>query len=367
MSKRIELLYPNMCPIWETDCRTQRSTADTELYVVHQSFRAGGAYQISADACEAIPNLVEEGEKARLTSMLVGQWIRGVNVPRLTAYDVQRAKESQPLPVNERAERLLIFLATSSPGLGEVLELADPDHRFFQSQTLDTRSPSADRHQSALAWSESLDGAELDFLTDYLANRGWITKETRFQMPAKGSIWHADAGSYGCRVEVPGYSRIEALEANPDSSQCFVAMWFDPSMEQAYEKGIKPAIEEAGFTPIRVDQEEYLGKVDDKIIAEIKRSRFVVADFTHKKADIRDGKCHETEEGHLRLGARGGVYYEAGFAEGFGLDVIPTCRSDMINDLHFDTRQLNHIVWNDVEDLRERLTHRIRRVIRQES
>ena len=205
--------------------------------------------------------------------------------------------------------------------------------------------------QPALGWSESTKDQELDFLSDYMRDQGWIKKSGY------------NSYVFDALVEVLGYRHIEELETNPDSSQCFVALWFDPSMEQAYEKGIKPAIEEAGFTPIRVDQEEYLGKVDDKIISEIKRSRFVVADFTHKKADIRDGKCDETEEGHLRLGARGGVYYEAGFAEGIGLNVIPTCRSDMINDVHFDTRQLNHIVWSDVDELRERLENRILRVI----
>ncbi len=58
-------------------------------------------------------------------------------------------------------------------------------------------------------------------------------------------------------------------------------------------------------------------------------------------------------------GNRGGVYFEAGFALGLGIPVIWTCHKDRISDLHFDTRQYNHIDWKDVIDLRERLYNRI--------
>ena len=47
-----------------------------------------------------------------------------------------------------------------------------------------------------------------------------------------------------------------------------------------------------------------MDKIDDEIIGEIRRSRFLVADFTHGDK-----------------GARGSVYYEAGFAYGLGLPV----------------------------------------------
>ena len=107
-------------------------------------------------------------------------------------------------------------------------------------------------------------------------------------------------------------------------------------------KGINPAITKARFEPIRIDQKEHTNKIDDEIIAEIRRARFVVADFTHGED-----------------GARGGVYYEAGFAHGLGIKVIFTCREDQIDDLHFDTRQFNHITWNTPEELKEKLTHRI--------
>ena len=123
-------------------------------------------------------------------------------------------------------------------------------------------------------------------------------------------------------------------------------MWFDDSMDEAFEKGIEPAITEAGFRPLRVDRKEHVNKIDDEIIAELRRSRFLVADFTHGED-----------------GARGGVYYEAGFAHGLNLPVIFTCRKDMMKKLHFDTNHYNHIEWTTPADLREKLKNRILAVI----
>ena len=123
-------------------------------------------------------------------------------------------------------------------------------------------------------------------------------------------------------------------------------MWFHDSMDEVFEKGIEPAIIEAGFKPLRVDRKEHVNKIDDEIIAELRRSRFLVADFTHGED-----------------GARGGVYYESGFAHGLNLPVIFTCRKDAVETLHFDTNHYNHIVWTTTSELREKLKTRILAVI----
>lgn len=143
-------------------------------------------------------------------------------------------------------------------------------------------------------------------------------------------------------VTVDGYRRIGETKTNVESAQVFVALWFDEEMEVAYQQGIAPAIEGAGYKPMRIDQKPDVNKIDDEIIAEIRRSRFLVADFT-QGAD----------------GARGGVYFEAGFALGLGIPVIYTCREDAIDSIHFDTRQYHHTLWEGPEDLRDKLKKRI--------
>jgi hypothetical protein len=130
---------------------------------------------------------------------------------------------------------------------------------------------------------------------------------------------------------------------NELSEKVFVAMSFCDDMKPLYLEGIAPAIEEdCGYQPVRIDNKEFVGDVVDEILAEIRESRFVVADVT---------------------GQRAGVYYEAGFALGLGLPVVWSCRENEIDKVHFDTRQQNHIVWNDAKQLRERLANRIRAVI----
>ena len=77
-------------------------------------------------------------------------------------------------------------------------------------------------------------------------------------------------------------------------------------------------------------------------MAEIKNSRFLVADVT---------------------GQRQGVYFEAGYAIGLGLPVIWSVHENDLENVHFDTRQYNHIVWNTADDLQGQLFNRVSAVI----
>ena len=118
------------------------------------------------------------------------------------------------------------------------------------------------------------------------------------------------------------------------SNQGFVAMAFAEEMRPAWIDGIAPALKESGYKPYRVDAQPHTDRIDVKIMAEIKNSRFLVADVTRQ---------------------RPGVYFEAGYALGLGLPVFWTVREDDKDNIHFDTRQYNHIVWSSVPHLREQL------------
>ena len=140
--------------------------------------------------------------------------------------------------------------------------------------------------------------------------------------------------------------RTGAEQEETESIQVFVAMWLDEEMEKAYTDGIKPAIEKAGYKPFMITEEEFIDKIDERIMAELGKSRFVVADFTHGSD-----------------GARGSFYYEAGYAHGLGKPVVYTCHKSLVDRLHFDTRQYNHIIWQETDDLYEGLYKRICDVI----
>ena len=77
-------------------------------------------------------------------------------------------------------------------------------------------------------------------------------------------------------------------------------------------------------------------------MSQIRRSRFVVADCTLMN---------------------NGVYFEAGFAIGPRITVIPTCRTDYLNKLNFDVRHINTLEWDDPEQLSKKLAARIPAVI----
>ncbi len=140
-------------------------------------------------------------------------------------------------------------------------------------------------------------------------------------------------------LEAEGWKRVEELaKPNIESKQAFVAMWFDEELKSAYSKGIAKLKEDTDFSMLRIDMREFNDKICDKILAEIRRSRFIIADVT---------------------GHRQGVYFEAGFAMGLGLPVIWTCREDEIDACHFDTRQYNHITWKDADELHQKLKDRI--------
>lgn len=152
----------------------------------------------------------------------------------------------------------------------------------------------------------------------------------------------------GNRVENPltweGWEEVEPL-AGSVPGLGFVAMAFRDDLKEAFDDGIVPAIEsDCGFRAVRVDREhlEPNEKICDRIITEIRRCQFVVADFTHN---------------------RGAVYFEAGFALALGRTVIWSCREDHVGDLCFDTRQYPHILWKQPQDLRSQLSARLRYLV----
>jgi nucleoside 2-deoxyribosyltransferase len=112
--------------------------------------------------------------------------------------------------------------------------------------------------------------------------------------------------------------------------------------QKTYDNGIDKAIRDSGFDPLRVDRLEHNNKICDVIVAEIRKSAFLVADFT---------------------GQRLGVYFEAGFAMGLGIPVIWLCRKDHLESTHFDTRQYNYLVLESESELHEKLLNRINATI----
>lgn len=329
------------CLIWNSPALAYYKYRDSNLISKWNSPRVRGEYEHSVEVEDQIKEL-EDRDKVKLTSWLIEQRKFGIQTPKITGDVISMAKERRISVVSERTNKILKYLEAISPSAGREFSIQclvglgnelDP--------TLMEKSYA--NYFDLLCQSESADYTEIEFLFDFLQRSGYLKiREHR--------------GELFFELTVEGYQRLEVIsQKNSASSNAFVAMWFDDSLIDAWKKGFEPAITDAGYKPVRIDQIEHIDKIDDRIIAEIRRSRFLVADFTHRifDADYPPEKC----------GARGGVYYEAGFAHGLGIDVIFTCRKDLIELLHFDTQQYNHIVWETPDDLKTALTARITAVI----
>jgi nucleoside 2-deoxyribosyltransferase len=237
---------------------------------------------------------------------------RSVELPCLSNDNIESMEASVPKLVNVKSTRLLLWLARKSKYPGDSVDVNRSEDYPLVYGTRER---------------------ELWFFLEDLRERGLINHLAT----TVGSV---------CTITAKGWTEVEASYAsNQREPKAFVAMSFSSEMDNVYKEGIKKAIEDdTGFQCIRVDDLQHNGKIDDKIIAEIKDCRFLVADFT---------------------GQRGGVYFEAGYAMGLGLPVIWLCREDEISKVHFDTRQYNYIVWGEgkVSELRGSLALRIRTTV----
>jgi len=256
-------------------------------------------------ADSVVRTLDSEPGPSRFRAVL-SEWVDSQNSngerPTITSDTLPGLRSLPTLPLMERAKRLLILMSDRTHRLGQSIDLSDPKVEVRLQAT---------------------DPGEVAFIADFLRGQTWV----------KGNL------------ELTGVGMIRADEWKRTASasmQGFVAMWFNDSMKDAWTNGLQKAIVDAGYLPMRIDSKEHVNKICDEIIAEIRRSKFLVADFT---------------------GQRGGVYFEAGFAMGLALPVIWTCRKDDMPNIHFDTRQYNCIDWETPDELANRLLKRIEAVI----
>lgn len=144
----------------------------------------------------------------------------------------------------------------------------------------------------------------------------------------------------GIRLTYEGLAKvIEINESGTQSNRCFVAMSFSDSQRDT-RNAIRIAIKNCDFDAILIDEQHIDSEVtiNDALIAEIKKSKFVVADFTEHKH---------------------GVYFEAGFALGLRKPVIYLCDKKDFDNTHFDTNHYPHIIYESLYELTEKLQTKI--------
>ena len=293
------------CPICQNQPKRIRHIADL-LHLIDCP-RCGEFFIDSFAARYAMESRVKIRQR-----MIASSTVHSMQRCRISSENYRDIFARPDKSVLEKIDNLLLFLERSTEALASPV-------------TFSTR----DLALQAECWA--LDDIEVDAMLHFLRDQGKIEWESFLPEKEKASITHK------------GWEYIETLHTNKTvSNQGFVAMWFNEEVNHIFDNVLRPAIEEAGYSAMRIDKKEHADRIDDEIIRELRRSRFVVADAT---------------------GHRGGVYYEAGFAHGLGLPVFWTCRED--KDLHFDVRQYNCIFWKPdaLEEFRKALAVRIEAVL----
>ena len=135
-------------------------------------------------------------------------------------------------------------------------------------------------------------------------------------------------------------------------NQVFVAMMFSDETAPTYEQAYKPVIQSLNYAVMRIDEKQFNGSIIGEITTEITNSIALVADLT---------------------GNRGGVYYEAGIARGLQLcnhpiKLILTCNRDFFETyrVHFDVSGDNIILYENISDLKDKLSARLQAVVTEE-
>lgn len=304
-------------------------SGDNYTFICHNC----GRYKMTHTALEDIPNSMKnfKNKKHLISGYLREMSELGLSTEMISSYNYNNLLSSSLIPKNaiEKLNKFLLYFHRKTEFLYQEIEI-DPS-------------------QPAIAYA--INEEEFWHMIDALSSLDYIASKSEAM------------GNKEYHLTLRGIEKAETLQKEvKHSKQAFIAIWFDDYMVGIFNDFISNAIKDAGYDPFIISLKEHNDDICDEIIAEIRKSKFLIADFT---------------------GQRGGVYFEAGFAYGLGLPVIWTCHEDWFNKIvdrevdisiegtakrgfvkeervtHFDINHYNFIVWKDGKELYEKLKNRI--------
>jgi len=232
-----------------------------------------------------------------------------IDVTECNRVNVYPLMKNYPISINDIANRTLFNLSCVYPNYGTTFYPSNEMYRLF--------------------FPKERAGVDAAGVANLLLQMGYLSED-------EPMIYY---------ISVEGWKKIESLQKELlDIKQGFVAMKFGPETAEI-RRGFREAIANAGYTMRVIDEKEHNNQIVPEIFYEIQRSRFVVVDVTFPNY---------------------GAYYEAGYAQGLGKQVIVCCKKEVFENKdgkytrpHFDISQKSMVIWEDIEDLKVRLAKRI--------
>lgn len=232
---------------------------------------------------------------------------------------IQEIENWYPRAFHEKVDLFLLNLSSRSHFLGDLV--------LFTNETLRAAFFVDAKPKGPMGTYPDAINTQVAFFESYLMEQKYISKNLN-----------------GFTLLPEGLARVDELQRHQleNSKNAFIAMSFSDEMEPV-RNAIKDALIECGFAPRIMDEIEHNHQIVPEMLHEIREARFLVAELSS---------------------GNNGAYFEAGYAAGFGKDVILLFNENVSDkDRHFDVRQTNTIKWRDPNDLKERLVARIKATI----
>lgn len=210
---------------------------------------------------------------------------------------------------------------------------------------------------------------EIDFISNYLRDQEYLSISSLGTV--NGTRW---SHQHTITILPKGLERIEQLQRDESKNKdVFVSMSFSKKTNNTRD-AIRAGIVEAGFSPEFIDEIIHNHQIVPEMLRLIRECRFLILDITEPNF---------------------GAYYEAGYAQGLGKEVIVCCKKEVFDkrvfscekldlvkakekaDLekyncpyyeklmrpHFDIAQKQTLVWKDYADLTKQLTEWIKAIV----
>jgi hypothetical protein len=231
-----------------------------------------------------------------------------------------------PKTVQSRSDsRIRALEASINQTLIETFGRDTPEYRIYSSAALLDRAPLAIGYRTPL--HEVVEGL-IEGKEQAIA---LLNQAIRFFEEKLADLTGGDATGHTAR-DVP-------FEVRHDYA--FIAMPMDDNDHQLVDvlDTIKSAAEECGIVAERIDDEQRNERITGRMLENIRKAEFLIVDLTHERPS---------------------VYYEAGYAERDGKSPIFVARRG--TNIHFDVQDFPIIFFNNMKELREGLTARLRAI-----